>query len=147
MAEHTFDVASFRLLYPAFASVTDFPDAYLTAQFGQARAYITPYDNAWTSGDLLQTALNLMTAHLTQINVILAANGKTPTLGVLQSATIDKVTVSNAPPPVKNGWQYWLATTPYGQQLWALLKSAANIGPYVGGLPERAAFRKVGGYF
>lgn len=147
MAEHTFDVTTFRLLYPAFANVTLFPDVYLTAQFGQAKAYITPYDNAWTSGDMLQTALNLMTAHLTQINVILAANGKTPTLGVLQSATIDKVTVSNAPPPTRNGWQYWLATTPYGMQLWALLKSAANVGPYIGGLPERAAFRKVGGYF
>lgn len=147
MAEHTFDVTTFRMLYPAFANPTTFPDNYLTAQFGQAKTYITPYDNAWTSGDLLQTALNLMTAHLVQINVILAANGKTPTLGVLQSATIDKVTVSNVPPPIKNGWQYWLATTPYGQQLWALLKTAAGPGPYLGGLPERAGFRKVGGYF
>lgn len=147
MAEHTFDVTTFRLLYPAFANPTTFPDNYLTAQFGQAKAYITPYDNEWTSGDLLQTALNLMTAHLTQINVILAANGVTPTLGVLQSATIDKVTVSNVPPPIKNGWQYWLSTTPYGAQLWALLKTVAGAGPYLGGLPERAAFRKVGGYF
>ena len=60
---------------------------------------------------------------------------------------IDKVTVTNMPPPVKNGWQFWLATTPYGMQLWALLKRMAGAGLYIGGLPERRAFRKVFGTF
>lgn len=147
MAEHTFDVTTFRLLYPAFADATAFPDAYLSAQWTAGTGYIGQYDGCLLSGDRLGLALNLMAAHLCQINVILADGGQTPTLGVLQSATVDKVTVSNMPPPAKNGWQYWLASTPYGLQLWAVLKAAAGAGFYIGGMPERAAFRKVGGIF
>ena len=147
MAEHTFDVTTFRLLYPAFANTTTFPDAYLTAQWTAATSYILKYDNGLIQGEQLQLALNLMTAHLVQINEILASRGTTPTLGVLQTATVDKVTISNMPPPVRSGWQYWLSSTPYGLQLWALLRALAGAGFYIGGLPERAAFRKVGGYF
>lgn len=147
MAEHTFDVTTFRLLYPAFANATTFPDVYLSAQWTAATAYILKYDTCLLNGEKLQLALNLMTAHLVQVNVLLANGGATPTIGVLTSATIDKVTITNMPPPATNGWKYWLATTPYGLQLWALLRAAANVGPYIGGLPERAAFRKVGGLF
>lgn len=147
MAEHVFDVTTFRLLYPAFADVTKFPDAYLSAQWTAATVFLRKYDGCLLSGETLQLALNLMTAHLTQINVMLANAGVSPTSGVLVSATIDKVTVTNMPPPATNGWKYWLATTPYGLQLWALLHKASAGGLYVGGLPERAAFRKVGGLF
>ncbi|MNJ79317.1 hypothetical protein D3C77_772930 [compost metagenome] len=44
-------------------------------------------------------------------------------------------------------WSYWLGMTPYGMQLMALLKVCTGGGLYVGGLPERAAFRSVGGIF
>lgn len=144
MAEHTIDLATFRLQYPAFASATD---EYLTAQWAAATVYLGKYDGCLWGGDQLQLGLNLMTAHLCQINVILTKGGATPTVGVLVSATVDKVTVTNMPPPVKSGWQYWLSSTPYGLQLWALLKRMAGAGLYIGGLPERAAFRKVGGVF
>lgn len=147
MAEHTFNLTTFRLLYPAFSNAVTFPDDYLTAQWTAATAYISKYDGCLLAGDQLQLALNLLTAHLTQINVILAQNGKTPTLGVLQSATVDKVTISNMPPPATNGWKYWLATTPYGLQLWALLQTASAGGLYIGGSTERRAFRKAGGIF
>lgn len=33
MAQHTVDIATFRLLFPAFADVTKFPDAYIEAQW------------------------------------------------------------------------------------------------------------------
>lgn len=147
MAEHTLDIATFRLLFPTFANVTAFPDAYIQAQWNMATGYISPWDSCLASGQSLQNALNLLTAHLMQINVMLAGAGGSPTLGVVQSATIDKVTVTNAVPATRNGWQYWLATTPYGLQLWALLKMLAGAGFYVGGLPERRAFRKVYGTF
>jgi len=147
MAEHTFDVAAFRLLYPAFANPVTFPDAYLSAQWTAATVYLGKYDGCLLSGDTLQLALNLMTAHLCQINVMLAAGGTTPTIGVMVSATVDKVTVSNMPPPASNGWKYWLATTPYGLQLWALLQRASAGGLYIGGSSERRAFRKAGGIF
>lgn len=148
MAEHTIDVTNFRLLFPAFADTVKFPDAYLTAQWAMATAYISPWDSRLAAGNKLQQALNLMTAHLMQLNVSIAAGGATPSVGVLQSATIDKVSVTMAAPPTgTSGWKYWLASSPYGLQLWALLRMLAGPGFYIGGLPERAAFRKVGGVF
>lgn len=144
MAEHTLDIASFRAQFPAF---TNTPDAALQLQWDAAVVYFGAYDGQLLYGDRLQRCLELLTAHLLQINVMLAAGGQTPTVGVLTSATIDKVTVSNMPPPVKSEWGYWLSTTPYGMQLLALLRVASAGGIYVGGRPERAAFRKVGGSF
>ena len=148
MAEHTLDIPTFRLLFPAFADATKFPDAYLDAQWTAATGYISPWDSWLVSGNSLQQGLNLLTAHLLQLNVLIAGGGTTPTVGVLQSATIDKVTVTMvAPPTGTSGWGYWLATTPYGLQLWAMLKRLVGPGFYIGGRPERAAFRKVGGVF
>lgn len=85
-----------------------------------------------------------MTAHLTQLSTMAAAGQAT---GVGQSATVGAVSVSMVPPPIKSGFQYWLASTPYGMQLWALLNVKGAGGLYVGGLPEKTAFRKVGGIF
>lgn len=147
MAEHTFDIPVFRQLYPAFANSVTFTDAYLTAQWTAATVYLGKYDGCLLAGDEMQLALNLMTAHLVQLNAMIAAGGVTPTIGVLTSATIDKVTVTNMPPPATSGWKYWLALTPYGMQLWALLQRASAGGVYIGGSSERRAFRKAGGRF
>jgi hypothetical protein len=66
----------------------------------------------------------------------------------VSGASVDKVSVTLTPPPVKSQWQWWMSLTPRGAQLLALLKSKAAGGLYVGGLPaERAAFRKAGGVF
>lgn len=147
MAEHILDLTTFRLLFPAFADVTAFPDAYVQAQWDMAVSYLGVYDGPLLCGAPLQSALNLMTAHLMAINVILAANGPGAQVSVTVGATIDKVTVSSMPPPVKSGWAWWLNTTPYGAQLWALLSMRSAGGFYAGGLPERLGFRKVGGTF
>ncbi len=147
MAIHTFDVTTFRLLYPAFANATTYPTPYLQAQWDAAVVYLGEYDGVLWGGRQLQLALNLLTAHLVQLNVMIASGGVTPTIGVMTSATVDKVTVTNMPPPAKSGWQFWLALTPYGLQLWALLKIVSAGGVYIGGSPERAGFRKIGGRF
>lgn len=147
MAQHVLDIATFRLLFPAFADPTKFPDAYIQAQWDMATTFIGDVDGCLFSGPEMQSALNLMTAHLMALNVLIAAGGGTGTIGVGTQATIDKVSVSYAPPPFKDGWQYWLSTTPYGVQLWALLKLKSAGGWYFGGRPERIAFRKVGGRF
>lgn len=147
MAIHEFDIPVFRQLYPAFANPVTFTDVYLTAQWTAATVYLGEYDGCLWGGAQLQLGLNLLTAHLVQSNLLIAQGGKTPTIGVLVSATVDKVTVSNMPPPATNGWKYWLATTPYGLQLWALLQRVSAGGVYIGGSPERAGFRKIGGRF
>lgn len=145
--EHTLNLTAFRLMFPAFADATKFPDEYIQIQWTAATGFLGSYDGCLLAGDALQLALNYLTAHLMQSNVLLLAGGPSATVGVTIGATIDKITVSMAPPPAKNGWQWWLLTTPYGAQLWALLSAKSAGGFYFGGLPERRGFRKVYGTF
>jgi hypothetical protein len=146
VSTYTFDVTAFRLAFPAFADVTAFPTATLQMNWDTAGCYIENTDSGCFAleGACRVRALNLMTAHLTALSVLVAA-GNTP--GLVQSATVDKVTVSLTPPPLPNQWQWWLSLTPYGQQLLALLQVSSAGGFYYGGLPEGLAIRKFGGIF
>jgi hypothetical protein len=140
----TFDIPAFRVSFPAFADPTKYPDPTLQGYWDAATCYISDKNYGWLNGDCRARALNLMTAHLAALSTLI--NNGQPT-GVGQSATIGAVSVSMVPPPVKSGWQYWLASTPYGMQLWALLHVKAVGGLSIGGLPEKSAFRKVAGIF
>lgn len=144
MAEHTFDSVAFRAQFPFFASELKYPDEQLSGYFTMATCYIYPHDWVGLSGDCLQLALNLMTAHLAYSNYLLVTNGSA-TSGVMTGAGIDKVNISLQAPPIKNAWQQWLSTTPFGLQLWALLRAVSRGGFVSGGLPERDAFRNVYG--
>lgn len=139
------DTAAFRALFPQFADVTKWPDTAISLQFGMATSYIS----ADTYGDMAEAAranaLYLMTAHLLALGVLIAQNNYSGQVGIVQGAVVDHVQITLTPPPVKSQWQWWLNTTPYGAQLLGLLEAQAVGGFYVGGLPERAAFRKVGG--
>ena len=129
----TFDLPTFRALYPQFDAVAD---ATVLAQAGQAECYL-----AETCAD--SCALNLMVAHLLQLSANAASGAPA---GQVTSASIDKVSVTVAQGAgANNSYTYWLNSTPYGQQLAALLARCAAGGTFVGGLPERAAFRSVGG--
>lgn len=130
-----FDLPTFRSLYPQFSSVSD---EAVTLTAGQGDCYISS-----TCAD--DCAIYLMVAHLLQLSQN-AASG-TPG-GQVVSASIDKVSVSVAQAPgANNSYTYWLNSTPYGQQLAALLARCAAGGTHAGGLPERAAFRSVGGLY
>jgi hypothetical protein len=142
---HTFDYATFQAQFPAYASAP--PEATLQAYFDIATNYVDPNDN-WCgglNGSALDYALNLLTAHMAYINALIAAGEDTV---IVSSATIDKVAVGLMNPPVKDSFQYWLMTSPYGKQLLALLRAQFAGGFYMSaGLPERRAFRKVYGLF
>lgn len=129
-----FDLSAFRELYPTFATV---PDTAVNATAGQAACYIDS-----TCAD--DCAIFLMVAHLLASAQKIALGQQT---GQVTSATIDKVAVTVAQAPGTDSYRYWLNGTPYGQQLLALLARCAAGGLYVGGAPERAAFRRVGGSF
>ena len=144
MAELTFDVAVFRQQFPAFADSVIYPDPQLEMWWGIATDYISKNNTGYLKDASRSYALNLMTAHL-QVLSTQAATGEDS--GVMQSAGIDKISVSLVPPPIKNGWQYWLNQTTYGKQLLALLSVKGVGGLYIGGLPEKSAFRKVYGVF
>lgn len=138
-----FNVAEFRAQFPALFCGSVITDATLQRYFDVATLYISDraggaYCGGMNTGQ--QTyALYLMTAHLAAISQAIGA-GNTP--GIVTGATIDKVTVTLEPPPVANQWQYWLQSTPYGQELLSLLQLAAVGGIYAStAAPGRAGFR------
>lgn len=146
MAEHTFDVAAFRLQFPAFASEVKYPSELLEGYFTMATCFINPNDNCGMWGNCLQLALNLMTAHLAFIYTQ-DAQGQIPGVGIITSATIDKVSVTATVPTTQSAWRFFLMRSPYGLQLLAMLSAKGAGGWMVGGSIERDAFRKAGGRF
>ena len=145
MALHTFNYALFQQQCPAFASSPS--ESVLSAYFTMATSFADPNDS-WCggfSGANLDLVLNLLTAHIAQQQAMIAAGQDTV---IVTAATIDKVNVSLLAPPVKDSFQYWLMTTPYGKQVAALARAQFAGGFYAAvGLPERKAFRKVYGSF
>lgn len=141
----TFDVTEFRTSFPAFADPAKYPTVTLQMYWDNATCYVSDIGNYGSlQGRCRQYAINLMTAHLAALATLIAS-GQTPS--IVQNSAIDKISVGLTPPPLKNQWQWWLMTTPYGQQLQALLQTRSVGGFYIGGRGELAAFRKVGGVF
>lgn len=140
---HVIDLAAFRAGYPTFANVALWPDAYLQASFDTAVLFLGAWDTCGLEGDRRQTMLYLLTAHLLQTNgPALAPAGSGAGVGAITSATIDKVTVQRQAPPTKGALSFFLSGTPWGVQLWALLRQRVAGGFYAIGRPEQAAFRR-----
>ena len=134
----TFNLAEFRTLYPQFDTVAD---ATVRAVADQALCFVSD-----TGCECDDTAWFLMVAHLLQIQTAAASGGSVS--GPVASATVGGVSVSfQAPPYGTSAYKFWLFSTPYGSQLAAMLARCSAGGLYVGGAPERAAFRHVGGGF
>lgn len=133
----TFDYALFIVQFPIYSNPSVYPEALLQTYWDIAIDYVSDVGNYGSlQGMKRQYALNLMVAHITYLNGLIAA-GQVP--GLMQNATIDKVTVGLTPPPVKNQFQWWLSLTPYGQALLALLQLNSVGGFYVGGSGTIAA--------
>lgn len=138
------DIAAFRVQFPAYSNVTTYPNATIQMYFDMSTNYVSANDYGYLRGTSRTLVLYLMTAHLLAIAGAIA--GGQP-LQAMVSATEGSVSVSLVAPPIKNGWQWWLASTPYGQQLWALLSAQSVGGFYIGGACNRAGFRKPNGTF
>lgn len=133
-----FPLSDFRLLYPAFASVTD---GVVLAVSVQAECFVAP-----TACGCTDQAWMLATAHMLALRNAAASGNTQP--GLLTGATVGGVSFSyQAPATGTSAYRFWLAVSPYGIELMALLKGCSVGGVLVGGYPERAAFRRVGGGF
>lgn len=139
----TLDVAAFRVSYSAFASEASFPTPVLQAYFDTSGSYLANDNYGLIREASRYTALTLMTAHLAALSVLIAS-GETPS--VATAGSVDKVSVSMEPPPVKSQFHWWLSTTPYGQQLLAMLQMRGAGGLYIGGSRTRGGFRGNAGY-
>jgi hypothetical protein len=147
-----YDDALFRAQFPEFGDTTKYPPALLSMYWGMASNFIDAGASpcAILSGSALPYALNCMTAQLLVLAAQQAAAiaaGQATSGGIEVSATVDKVSVDMMAPPVADMWEYWLALTPYGQQLLALLKTLAVGGISIGGMNESGSFRRSNGMF
>lgn len=144
-------VARFRELLPEYKDDSKYAEPLISLMIDIACEYINPTDSACRSlrASSLEYAVALMAAHLLTLHLqrFSAAIPGGEQGGFVQSASIEDVSVTKAQIPARNAWQAWLSQTPYGQSLSALLHIKAVGGLYVGGMPERAGFRKIGGGF
>lgn len=129
----------FREMFPEFVASSD---ALIDLQFGLATGFVSADTYGTMPAPVRANALYLMTAHLMGLRAQIVA-GSTP--GQIISSKVGDVQIQLQPPPDRGQWRYWLNLTPYGMQLAALLEAQAAGGFYVGGMPERAAFRRIGG--
>lgn len=132
-----FSIAQFRALFPAYSNEGCFPDAMLNGYWARAITIVSNKNYGWLRGAYRQEALNLMTAHLLALSAIIGEGG---TPGVVTGATIDKISITLEPPPYQTQFQYWLGTTPYGQELLALLAVWSTGGFWTAGSLGRRGF-------
>jgi len=142
---------AFRLQFPEWADPTLYPAITISSQYDVATVFIDD-DNfpcRTLSGKKLDLVLNYLTAHLLYLTKT-ASEAASPINnggGMVIGATIGEISAQKLAPPAANGWQYWLASSPYGQALWALLHLLSVGGTSFGGLPESEGFRRIGGVF
>ena len=134
-----YDDVNFRNQFPAFENTTLFPPTQLEAWWTMGTAYINIDSNyPWNfKTKQLQLAIDLMCAHLAASFTLI--NNGIPSV-IVTGTTEGSVTVSMQPPPNKTAFGWWLATTPYGSQLRALLRVVANVGFYVPRLNNAAGW-------
>lgn len=133
------DLPAFRAQCPEFGSASLYPDITVTGYWEAATVTVSASDYGALNGLARARALNLMTAHLLKLADLIADGNAA---GLVSAAGVDKINVTLVPPPVATQYRWWLSLTPYGAQLLALLQAKAAGGLYIGGRPERAAFRK-----
>ena len=146
----TFDYASY-IANPTFELYSAYAQPLLQLYWDNAIVYMSDVASCGNLQDeKREYAIQLLMSHLIFVtNVANTGNGAGTGGGTgagtvpyqLQSATIDKVSVSTTPPPNKNQFQWWLGTSPFGQQLLALLSIVSVGGNYYPGSFGRLGFR------
>ena len=137
------DLTTFRTNFPLYSDELTYTDMLLETQFEIGKCFIADNDCTFPE-KCREYALQLMLAHLLYCrNESNAGNNS----GVIQSASEGDVSVSFAVPNIDDSWTYWFQLSPFGKELLAMLNAQSVGGFYVGGMPERKGFRKIGGYF
>lgn len=135
-----FPLAEFRALFPMFDDI-DYDVINALAVLGEC--YLPPCGEKCT-----QQLWMLIVAHMLVLRA--RENAGESQSGAVSSASIGGVSVSFASPPAGTSEQHWFNLTNYGQQFLALAdkcKKSNSVPFFVGSMPERSAFRSVGGRF
>jgi len=137
------NIQTFRASFSLYADEATYPDELLNAQYEIGKCYIAD-NNCTIAEPCREYALQSMLAHLLYIRDQVNSGNN---VGIITQASEGEVSVSLATPVVDDEWHYWFNSSPFGRELIALLDVQSVGGFYVGGNPERRAFRKVGGMF
>ena len=120
-------------LVPDTGFLTRFPEFSAVAeariQLFLDEALLEIREGDW--GDFYNKGLNLFTAHLLTLadQTAAATGGATGSLAPIASRSVGDVSVSFVNPSTTGGWdEAWLNSTPYGQELWALM---VRMGPEI----------------
>lgn len=141
------NIPAFRLQFPYFANPVQWPDDSITAANGMVGCYIDLAGSWYNCSKCVDLMESLMTAHLLYLNGSAMTPGQS-NVGVVTSASIGSVSVGlSVDTATKGTYSAWLSKSPWGEQLLALLGRLSAGGRYIGGSPERRAFRKVGGLY
>jgi hypothetical protein len=110
-----FDVASFRVRYPEFATVSD---ELLGAYFDEATIYLNNTEYSPVT-DLTKRALllNMLVAHVAALNAGVNGQAASPLVGRVNSATEGSVSVTTDMGAV-SGSAAWFMQTKYGAAYW-----------------------------
>lgn len=131
----TVTVAEFRVLYPEFSDPAKYPDAVLDDTLDLATCYISTRNYGVLHDKCRKRAIYLLMAHLQTLKDMIAKGKKQVT--VTSGASIDKVSVTLAMPPLNSQAEWWFNISTYGSLLWTLLGIKAPPGFYVGGSFQR----------
>ena len=124
----TFDYTGWTLRYPEFVSVTQ---PLAQAYFNEACLYCDntgagPVNDAPT----LSMLLNMLTAHIAQLNAAIGGQAASPLVGRISEATEGSVHVS-ADLPAVPGSAAWFAQTKYGLAFWQATAQFRTFRPIV----------------
>ena len=138
MSEVTVTVAEWRQAMPEFANTTAYPDTYMQRFLTEATMYIST-KNFRIRPEVRVLAIEYMAGHLLTLAATDGAGNAKPnadTAGsVINSASIDSVSVSLQAVIAKDAFEQWIQSTPYGKAYWALLTANNPTGVfYVGNL-------------
>lgn len=145
MATLAIDIAAFRAQFPGQFPVPSQTDAKIQILWDIAICYISDIDEGVLQGDCRRKAINYVVAHLITLNDKATA-GQAP--GFLESATIDKISVSIQSFESKTQFAWWMNQTIFGQAAYAMLQAKGAGGRYAAsGSNELGAFRRAEGLF
>lgn len=140
MSHVTVSLQEFYAEYPEF-NIPEYKTICPRA-FRQAKTYISIKNNCWLRDEKRKLTIYLLTAHLSLLifkaqGGIAGGSGAGSGGGMVQSASVGEVSVTYLQIPNLDQWSYWLAQTPYGQELLALLDMLTAVPVYIGGSLER----------
>jgi hypothetical protein len=137
MEPREFPFDKFMLLYPDFGT---FSEELILAVADAALCFVNN-----CRGVCIDQLWMLLVAHMLQLRLD-HESSPAPYGQRVSSASIDKVSVSFTGPPAGDSSSWWFGLTPWGQQ-YILLNKRCAMPFYISSLPERSAFRSVGGIF